>query len=183
MRLSTPPLPVYVTPEAKEPLFCPSELTGEDLDFDLDVTLQSGGRRRSRTRREHEMEEIRKKLAYLNWKKRENDFRVREIVNTSRKMEERDLLLRLSTNHNEEKALRLQKIISEEMRKPLLLAEPFVKDYEVQEVSAITGYLRVSIRPFLESQEIAGALSKKCLSLSLQGLILSLFAENHSLLV
>jgi hypothetical protein len=90
----------FIAPEPREPLFTKRELSGDDLDFDLDLGP------RVKTAKERYLDEMKKKLAYLHWQKVENAMQIRDTLNTTKRLVERDLLLRLCTNKFMEKVRR-----------------------------------------------------------------------------
>ena len=93
-----PPTPLFLGGKHEESL----DLDGPSLRQDREEEHQGGrqtrkaGHQQRRSPREIRIEEIKIKLAYLNWRKVENSLKIREVLTTTIKKEDHQLLLQLA---------------------------------------------------------------------------------------
>jgi hypothetical protein len=63
-------------------------------------------------------------LAHLKWRKCVNDTKIRTQIDTSRALQERDLLLQLSENRSAQRGEWRKAVIEDELTKPLEVGAP-----------------------------------------------------------
>jgi disulfide oxidoreductase YuzD len=74
--------------------------------------------------------EIEQQMAHLEWLKAQNERAYRNTMEKTRVMHQNDIILKMSVDHNSERASWMASVIKDELSKPLVLS-----DAEVFEMS------------------------------------------------
>ena len=73
--------------------------------------------------------ELEEKMAHLKWKKMCTQSRMKNVLQTSKKLHERDMVLRLGHNRADHKEEWMRGIIQDEMHKPLEVSDKYMKEF------------------------------------------------------
>eukprot|EP01041_Mallomonas_annulata_P000520 gene520-996_t len=72
----------------------------------------------SRTTRSTEIEQ---QLAHLRWRRLQNERAIRNSLESSKAMQQNDMMLQISVNHTNEKKIWMTSVIEDELSRPLVL--------------------------------------------------------------
>ena len=93
-----------------------------------------GGQDLSRiTDRDERIKEITTQLAYLKWRRTQVEHGIRNITQNAKRLAEQDTLMEIAANKSLEKQKWTQKVVADELKKPLELTKHFVMDFEAME--------------------------------------------------
>ena len=81
------------------------------------------------------VEELETQLAHLRWRKMQNETKIRNMIESSRSMQEQDLLKELSLNKTAQKQQWMRSVIEDELSKPLEVNEDFMHRFENDELT------------------------------------------------
>ena len=73
---------------------------------------------------------IEEQMAHLKWRKMCTESRMQGMLTSTKKLSQRDTVLRLGNNRAEYKAYRAQQIIQDELKKPLEVSNDFLQEFE-----------------------------------------------------
>lgn len=74
----------------------------------------------SRSRR---VTEIEQQMAHLEWLKAQNERAYRNTLEKTKVMQQNDIVLKMSVDHNNERAVWMTSVIRDELSKPLVLSD------------------------------------------------------------
>mmetsp|Transcript_81639 Transcript_81639/g.162958 ORF Transcript_81639/g.162958 Transcript_81639/m.162958 type:complete len:464 (+) Transcript_81639:95-1486(+) len=77
--------------------------------------------------------EIETQLAQVRWRKMQNEGNIRTMLESSRELQEHDLLRQLEQDRSKEKSEWMQGIIDDELSKPLEVTENYMQTFEAEE--------------------------------------------------
>jgi hypothetical protein len=80
------------------------------------------------------VQELEVQLAHLRWRKMQNETKIRSMLESSRVMQEQDLLKELSLNKTAQKSGWMRGVIEDELSKPLEVNEAFMHRFEEDEL-------------------------------------------------
>lgn len=79
------------------------------------------------------VKEIEEQLAYLNWRKMQNERSVRESLETSRAMKQKDVMIGVAKSRRDEKIVFYSTVVQDELTRPLVLDDVEMSRIQAQE--------------------------------------------------
>ncbi|CAM9954212.1 unnamed protein product [Ectocarpus fasciculatus] len=79
------------------------------------------------------LSDLHTKLAHIQWRRHANDKSIRKALETTKRLQERDMMLQLSVDREGERARWTEAIVRDELARPVEISEMFLKDWERRE--------------------------------------------------
>ncbi|CAM9828137.1 unnamed protein product [Ectocarpus sp. 13 AM-2016] len=79
------------------------------------------------------LSDLHTKLAHIQWRRHANDKSIRKALETTKRLQERDMMLQLSVDREGERARWTEAIVRDELARPVEISEMFLKDWEQRE--------------------------------------------------
>jgi len=82
----------------------------------------------------HDPQDLEQQLAYLKWRRQNNEYMMKDAINRTKQLQERDQLQTLSVDRLDERTKWRKEIIRDELSKPLRISEKSLLDFEERQV-------------------------------------------------
>jgi len=86
--------------------------------------------------------DIEQQLAHLRWKRIQNERKIRNGLNVTKSMKEKDTILQMSIDHAGEKAMWMTSVVRDELTRPLVLSDEEMFKLQRDEINIRDRYKR-----------------------------------------
>ena len=80
------------------------------------------------------VQDLEQQLAHLRWRRMQNERKIRNGINTTRSMKEKDTILNLSIDHAGERATWMTRVVRDELMRPMVLSDEEMNRLQADEL-------------------------------------------------